>query len=182
MSIDMNTASSISPLKLNLGCRNEILEDYINIDIDKLNIYDKNDQIKPVVIQMNAMDIDRYFIVGSVDKIIARHFFEHLSHEEITILLYKIWSILKTNGELYIAVPDFQRILEHYVAEHKMQNFANVDVLHSRLFGIADESLHKTVWTSEIGVFYLTRENFFVLDSIEKVEDELELRFYCHKQ
>lgn len=149
-------------MKINLGCGNEILSDFVNIDLAVSSIFSS----EAIVIRMNAMDIDKYFMAGSVEEIVSRHFFEHLSHEQITILLYKLWKILVPSGKLQITVPDFYGIIEYFKKKHEEQKFETVDILHSRIFASEEESPHRSIWSAEIARHYLLRESFFTIEDI----------------
>jgi len=161
--------------KLNLGCRNDLLPDYINIDLDEFK--GKHDF---TFLKMDALELDLYFLSNSIDEVIARQFFEHFSHEEIGILLYKIWKVLKPRGKLEITTPDFYEMITYYKWKHENKNFLDVDVFHSRVFGLEDESFHKTVWYEEMGKFYLLRENLYIMEKITK-PTQLEITFIATK-
>ena len=150
-------------MKINLGCRNNLLKDYINVDIQEMMI--KTDC---PFLCANALDIDRHFKANSVDEVVSEHFFEHLTHAEITNLLYKIFVILKPGGTIKITVPDFKGILEVYEKKHQNGDFTDVDILHIKVFDVPEEGLHKTVWYDYIGEFYLIREGLFTMYGIEK--------------
>jgi predicted SAM-dependent methyltransferase len=148
-------------IKLHLGCRNDILEGYFNIDTDDIEFPAPLDEIKAQFVQMDVMDVDKHFPVGEIDEIVSRHLFEHLTHEQITILLLKLWRLLKPRGVLEITVPNFYHLYDTYQEQFLKGDFSNLDVLHSRFFGIEEEGFHKTIWNKAIGTFYLTREGFF---------------------
>jgi predicted SAM-dependent methyltransferase len=85
-------------LKLNLGCGDNRLDGYENIDlIDGENAY-------PLL-----RDKDCY------DEIRASHLLEHFGFEDVFAVL-KDWSDkLKPGGVLKIAVPDFSKIVKDYI-------------------------------------------------------------------
>lgn len=163
-------------IRLNLGCRNDILDGFINIDIDDIQIGNSNFK------RMNVLDIDLYFKVNSVIEIVANHLFEHLTHSQISVLLYKIWKILKPNGILRITVPDFQQLIFQYDKRFRNNDYGSLDTFQSRIFGIEEESLHKTFWNPHIGLFYLQREGFFSDITINRDEQECTLIFMARKK
>lgn len=172
-------------MKLNLGCRNNILEGYANIDFDNIQIkidnsFQTKDAPETSLWKMNIMDIDKYFKAGTVSEIVATHFFEHLTHQQITILMYKLWCLLKENGTLTITTPDFHALINMYKKLHEKKDFSDVDILHIKMFDTEEESFHKTVWYEEIGVYYLEREHFFEITEITH-PSEIEVKFVAVK-
>ncbi len=169
-------------MKINLGCRNRILHGYANIDlfVPKFNWEDSIQDEETSFYKINAMDIDQHFEAGTIDEIVATHFFEHLTHEQITTLLYKLWCLLKPRGELIITTPDFYNIINSYKSKHEAGNFSDVDILHIKVFDTKEESFHKTVWYKEIGEYYLEREGLFHVEGIER-PSPIEIKFIARK-
>lgn len=143
-------------MKINLGCGNRLLEGYINIDI-----YAPSHKTKEQFLQADALEIDSYFLADSVDEVYSSHFFEHLTHFEVTDLLYRIFNILKPGGKLIIRVPDFIGLITDYAKRQSKGDFSDTDILHLKVFSTEKETLHKTVWYKEIGQYYLVREGLF---------------------
>lgn len=63
---------------------------------------------------------------GSVDEIRASHVLEHFPHREVAAVLADWARALKPGGKLRIAVPDFGKIAEQYVAGANMPTEAYV--------------------------------------------------------
>jgi SAM-dependent methyltransferase len=168
--IDKRTLGNpIPPLKLNLGCRNILLPGYINIDMMCLDLVDHPSftlKDKQSYYQMDVMEIDEHFLAGTVDEVYASHFFEHLSDNQVTNLVWKIWTLLKPGGKLTIITPDFHAILNHFKAKHEQGDFSDVDLLHIRVFDIPEQSGHRTIWYKEIGKYYLEREGYYFINTI----------------
>jgi len=141
---------------LNLGSRNTLMKDAINIDS-----YDMEFIPSEKFINANVLDIDRFFESGSVDRIYSHHLFEHLTHQQIGNLLYKCWNILRSDGMIEITVPDFYELLMAYKKLHELGRFDTLDVMNIKFFDVAEETTHKSIWYKEIGVYYLEREGFF---------------------
>jgi predicted SAM-dependent methyltransferase len=158
-------------MKINLGCRNNILEGYVNVDFNELhfevgNRFQSKEQPETIFLCANIMDIDLYFKAGSVTEIVANHFFEHLTHEQITKLLYKLWNLLTPGGMLKITTPDFYWLIRHYKEKHQREDFSDVDILNIKMFDTQEETFHKSVWYEEIGKYYIEREKFFCVLTI----------------
>lgn len=95
-------------MKLNLGCGENKIESWINVDWNK--------SISPDIL-MDVSNLKEYkqFKDNSIDKIFASHILEHLSNPfEVMKELHRI---LKPNGKLTILVPHFSRGFTH--PEHK---------------------------------------------------------------
>jgi predicted SAM-dependent methyltransferase len=172
-------------MKLNLGCRNNILERYVNVDFDELHFRVENpvqtkEEQDTLFLCADIMDIDLYFKAGTIEEIVANHFFEHLTHEQITKLLYKLWCLLMPGGMLKITTPDFYQLLCSYKEKHEKGDFSDVDILHIKVFDTEEESFHKTVWYYEIGKYYLEREGFFKVEDTTK-PSRIEISFVAYK-
>lgn len=85
-------------MKLHLGCGNIVLPGYIGIDR-------KNGQeVYPLAYDDNT-----------ADEIYASHILEHFSHREVEAVLRDWVRVLKPGGDLFIAVPDFEKISQLYL-------------------------------------------------------------------
>ena len=142
-------------MKLNIGSGNNMMKDYINIDLHPVQAKDY------IWREMDIMHIDTHFTSNSVDEIYASHLFEHLSHYEITTLLFKLHGILKPSGKLIIITPNFLRMILKLKEETSLKEFSSVDIMFLKFFSTEDESLHKSIWYDDIGIWYLTREGLF---------------------
>ncbi len=108
-----------SPLKLNLGCGNDVKNDYLNLDL-----FSKN----PNVIRMDIRNID--LPNNSVDYILASDVLEHFSHRETDKLLSEWARILKPGGEIEIRCPNLRLQLQAY-----MRGDWNADIASYMIFG-----------------------------------------------
>lgn len=98
------------PLKLHLGCGNEHLEDYVNIDWRKTGATD-------LVCDIRDLPYDN----NSVDLIETYHVIEHLPRYDLPEA-FEEWSrILKPEGCLIIECPDFDEIAERYLEGDEKQ-------------------------------------------------------------
>lgn len=90
-----------TPMKLNLGCGNDIKEGYINID--------KYNNTGNVDMKCDIGDLP--FEDGSVDEIYTSHVFEHIPINEMYGVVEEWKRVLKLNGDLILRLPN----LEHEV-------------------------------------------------------------------
>jgi SAM-dependent methyltransferase len=129
--------------RLNLGCGNEPLPGYLNID-----------RHGPEPIDPGGMDLESFlpghvrgevypldWPDGSVDEIRASHVLEHFSHREVVDVLRDWVRALKPGGTLKVAVPNFAWIAEQYLAGNPvnvqgyvMGGHADADDRHGAIF------------------------------------------------
>lgn len=91
-------------MKLHLGCGERYLEDYIHIDLADYPHIDHKRSVSDLSIFDNK----------SCDLIYASHVIEYFDDEEVIDVLEEWKRVLKTNGILRLAVPNFQAIKEVY--------------------------------------------------------------------
>jgi predicted SAM-dependent methyltransferase len=94
----------MNPLKLHLGCGTKHIEGYVNIDIRYL----------PNVDEVNNIKFLRNYKKESVDVIYACHVLEHFSRWDFDNVLKRWYELLKPNGILRLAVPNFESVVEYY--------------------------------------------------------------------
>ncbi|MCS7367354.1 MAG: methyltransferase domain-containing protein [archaeon YNP-WB-062] len=94
-------------MKLNLGCGDDVKAGYINVDIRKT---------KPNVLMLDLeKDLLKVFPDNSVEEIIAKDVIEHVSWRRVEDLLRDIHRVLKSNGRIYIQVPDLEAIAKKVI-------------------------------------------------------------------
>lgn len=93
------------PLKLHLGCGQNHLAGYINIDINKTSATDLICDIKKLPYPKN-----------SVKLIETYHAIEHLPRTDFTKALKDWHRIMISGGKLVIECPDFDEIVKKYLA------------------------------------------------------------------
>lgn len=92
-------------MKLHIGCRGDKLEGFKRVDIVDYGDVDYLTDAKDL--SMIASE--------SVDEIYASHILEHFKKTE-TMDVLKEWNrVLKKGGILWLAVPDFDRLIEIYI-------------------------------------------------------------------
>lgn len=96
-------------MKLNLGCGDNKLEDYVNIDI--------NDALKPDLVHDFTMSLP--FDDKTVDRIVMFHVIEHIQKHKHQQILLNCRRVLKPDGELWISYPEFGKIAQNWLTNHK---------------------------------------------------------------
>lgn len=120
-------------IKLHLGCG------WRNFGLDWIHI-DGGDYE-----HLNYKDITRLpFEDNSVDLIYASHVLEYFDRDEVKVLLTEWKRVLKSNGILRLAVPDFLKLTWVY------QDTKDINIILGPLFGkmrMGDTNIyHKTVY------------------------------------
>jgi hypothetical protein len=150
-------------MKLHVGCGNNLKPGYINID--RIKIYETRDKY----IQMDVFDLDRFFAKGSVSEIYTEYLLEHLSHEEIPLVMFKFANVLKTGGTMMHLIPDIFTVLNNLHTKKKLKEWNTLFLLNLAIFGappIANETQHKSIWSEEIARLYIEGEKFFKITNI----------------
>jgi len=91
-------------MKLHLGCGKRFLEGYIHIDIAEFDHID----YKIPVDDLSVFEND------SVSEIYASHVIEYFDRDEIVNVLNEWKRVLKDEGVLRIAVPNFSELINVY--------------------------------------------------------------------
>ena len=90
-------------MKLHIGCGENILEDYINIDAFKKGKWIKNIDI-----------LNTNYKENSVDEILCEHVVEHIPFKNEKKFWLEIFRILKPQGKAIIEVPDLEWICNSF--------------------------------------------------------------------
>lgn len=121
-------------MKINLGCNDFKLRDFINIDVDP--------GVNPDVVA-DAMNLP--YEDNSVDEIYAGHLLEHFTLQEDPL---KEWHrVLKPGGRITVTVPDVETSLKLY-KEGKL----SLEWVNDVVFGAQDrqEQNHHQVFNTDI--------------------------------
>lgn len=150
-------------IKLHLGCGQNYLEGYINVDLPtegQTVMEAKADVYKDI----RELEYEQ----NSVDEIRAHHLLEHFSRQESLKLLLQWRGWLKPGGRLVIETPDF---------ETGFEKFATVDIktkfkIARHLFGAqeTDWAYHRDWWGEEKWNFVLAKLGF-ELKEVDKITD-----------
>lgn len=95
------------PIRLNIGSRGQQMPGYQGIDCDP---HDGVDMVG------DAASL-HMFENESVEEIYASHILEHFSHTKTATVLKEWYRVLVSGGVLRVAVPDFRRAVEIYLAK-----------------------------------------------------------------
>ena len=106
-------------MKLHLGCGEKHIDGFVNIDIRQLKGVDITDDISTL----------SEFEVNSVDLIYASHVLEHFGRNIYLSILTRWHELLKKDGVLRLAVPDFEAMHKHY------SKFKNLRIITGLLWG-----------------------------------------------
>ena len=122
-------------MKLHLGSGIRYLEGFLHIDIADYEHID----IKSSVDKLDTIDD------GAVDEIYASHVLEYFDRNEVESVLKEWKRVLKKDGVLRIAVPNFEALIKVY------QETEEIDKILGPLYGKWDLSdgnfmYHKTVY------------------------------------
>ena len=137
-------------MKLHLGSGSRYLKGYLHVDIADYEHID----IKSSVDKLNTIDDD------TVDEIYASHVLEYYDRNEVESVLNEWKRVLKKDGVLRIAVPNFETLIEVY------QETDEIEKILGPLYGkwnLTDGSFiyHKTVYDKKSLTELLERIGFF---------------------
>lgn len=118
--------------KLHLGCYNKKIYGFINIDIRP----EVNPDILDDCAKLSKIENE------SIDLIYTSHTMEHFYREESLQALKRYYEVLKKGGEIYISVPDLDKVFRHYILHQDLRLLQNF--LYGSQKHIAD--FHYTGW------------------------------------
>ena len=102
----------LKPIRLNLGCGNNIRTGYINIDFEEHEGVD-------MILDLNECKLP--FGDNTVDEIILFHVLEHITDRYG--LIRECWRVLKPNGILHMKLPTKIVDITHQSYEHRKDYF-----------------------------------------------------------
>jgi len=119
-------------VKLNLGCYDKKIPNFINVDIRPETGCDVIDDIFKL----------ESFETESADLIYACHSLEHADYKEADAALKRWFEVLKPGGVLRLAVPDMEAHFAHYYYHRDLR------LLHSTFWGSQKHpyDYHKNGW------------------------------------
>lgn len=144
--------------KLNLGCGNEHLEGYVNIDIQE-----------PCDVNMDIHDLK--YNDNSIEEIFSSHNLEHFPDSDVPLILREIYRVLEPNGKLRLIVPDLEYCVKEWLDTPELdENKWNFYL--KRIFGAQtnEGEYHKTGFTEQ-RIFNLLYGNGFSDIKIERIDD-----------
>lgn len=109
-------------MKLHLGCGKRFIPGFVHIDAVDY----------PHVDHVATIDNLSFIQTDSVDLIYNCHVLEHFKRRDIDRVLSEWQRVIKPGGTLRVSVPDFSKLCEVYLQEHKL------DLVIGALFGRQD--------------------------------------------
>lgn len=156
--------------RVNVGCGQFPLPDYLNLDADPTTPADWHCQVPPLP-----------FEDGDVEEVWACHFLEHLTPDEAAAFLAECKRVLVPGGKLQIVVPDFYEIARRYVDEMPDQfqyppgiwrRAADLDdVCEMFVYSTVQDSPHRWCYDQRTLARTLTRAGFKVTGEIDRYRD-----------
>ncbi|NQU33323.1 MAG: methyltransferase domain-containing protein [Bacteroidetes bacterium] len=123
-------------MKLHLGCGQKYIDGFVHVD---LLDFEHIDYQLPIDDLSFADDC-------TVELIYAAHVLEHTGRSGFKNVLKEWYRVLKPEGILRIAVPDFEACVKHYQKTHKLQ-----DILGLLIGGQKDEyDYHKMIFDEQM--------------------------------
>ena len=110
---------------LNVACGDIFIDDHHWVNIDwapKNKRIKKRNLLKPLTFP------DNYF-----DLIYVSHFVEHISRDNVNLFLAEMKRLLKVNGVLRIAVPDFEYLCRLYIEMLDSQEYEKSQFVTSQI-------------------------------------------------
>lgn len=141
-------------MKLHLGCGENYLEGYVNIDFPP----SRHTVIVPRAdIYKDVRELE--YLENSVDEIRSHHLLEHFSRVEAVNLLLKWRKWLKLGGLLRIETPDFGRCVDQF----GFCNFHERMQLARHIFGSQEAkwAYHLDGWERQKFNFFLKKLGFY---------------------
>ena len=120
-------------IRLNLGCGDKILDDYINVDL-----YNELAEVKADVIDLPFPD-------GYADEVLSSHVIEHFDFHEGMKALKEWHRILKDGGKLVVECPNLLALCEIFIKADEAERVS----MYPQFFGSPwiPGHLHKFVYT-----------------------------------
>lgn len=144
------------PLRLHLGCGEQYLEGYINIDYPPTEHTVQTNSVADFFADFVALNFPKQ----TVDEVRLHHVFEHFDRPTALALLCKWHRWLKIGGTLIIETPDFEASLE-LIQSHK-HSYKEKQAVLRHIFGSheAEWATHRDGWYQEKFTHVLTTLGF----------------------
>ena len=166
-------------MKLHLGCGKRYLKGFIHIDIASY----------PHIDFQSSVDNLSFIKNESVSEIYTSHTLEYFDRTEAESVL-KEWSrVLIPSGQLFITVPDFDKLIEIYRATNNLVNILGPIYGKWEVSGRINPIFHKTIWNERDLINKLKELNFDKVKSfnpksylsvIDPTYDDYSLAYFPH--
>lgn len=179
----INNTGSYLPNKINFGCGNNLLDDYLNIDVVEPSNNTSN-YVIGIGQLTNPQVLPNDYFVG----IKAQMVLEHIHIDILPSVIYTMSCLLRDKGIVQVDVPNFQFFAEQFA---NRENFELKDLLFIReaTFQLLDPMLildestqfrgHQSLWTPRFATYLFNSEGFAIT---EMEEDSPILSFIAEKQ
>ena len=140
-------------MKLHLGCGQNYLEGYVNIDLPT-----EGQPIMQAKADVYADIRTLTYPDSSIDEIRSHHLLEHFSRQEALKLLLQWRRWLKPDGILHVETPDFESAVRAFIYASRVQRFK----IARHIFGSqeAEWAFHKDFWGKEKWQYVLSTLGF----------------------
>lgn len=106
----LSKKAPVKPLKLNLGCGNNKIPDYINIDIEP--------SVKPDLV-WDFISKKLPYNDNTVAEVILIHTIEHIRKDFHQAILQEIHRVLQPQGRVLMAYPEFLKCVENWKTNYR---------------------------------------------------------------
>ena len=146
---------------LHLGCGKKFINGFTHIDLNDYDHIDYNLNVDDLSIFENA----------SVDSIYCSHTLEYFNSEDANRVLQEWNRVLKINGILRLAVPDFRAIVEVYLKYKDISSRGILGPLYGKWKSDkGDYFYHKTAYDLKSLSDLLTRNGFHNIEIFNPFE------------
>ncbi len=161
-------------MKLHLGCGKRNIPGYTHVDAVPFEHIDL----------VHAVDSLPMIPSESVDVVYACHVLEHFERKEVPRVLAEWRRVLKRNGVLRVAVPDFEAVCELYQRTRRMDLvlgpiFGRRDYLYN-IHGCAFDELSLSRMLIDVGFDKVSRYDWRATEHAEV--DDYASSYYPHMQ
>lgn len=147
------------PIRLNIGCGDNKIEGFINID--------GYPGVKPDIL-LDIMNCPLPYKDGTVEEVVLFHCIEHIPEKLHVQVLGEIFRVLKAGGKFVISYPEFLKCVEAYKANLRGQREFFRATIYGRQSHVGD--FHVSLMDTRFFKQVLKRAGF----QIEKVCEEQE--------
>jgi len=133
---------NVNDIKLNLGCGEDLREEYINIDI------------RPIKGLTLCFDLEIHalpFQSGIISEIILKDSLEHISWRRTEWFLYECYRVLKKDGKIHIQTPDLEAIAKKVILDpdYEYGELSGYRAISFWVYGALDysENVHRAGFT-----------------------------------
>ena len=158
-------------MKLNIGCGETKLEDYINIDIEE--------SIKPDLV-LDIRNQTLPYEENSIERITCLHNIEHIEHKYHPYILAEFQRVLiPDEGELILAYPEFEKCVNNFLSNYKgLKDFWRATLYGRQLY---PGDYHVTPMITEDLIPLLKDVGFKDIRYISEIDQEFNTFLTCVK-